>query len=92
MADSSFQRAAELPPPLKQALEALLGRSIQADECVSIRTYRPRSAPEGTEREAASRPLLNRANRTAGRLKQVSDKELDAAIDEAADIVRHKPE
>jgi hypothetical protein len=92
MADNRFQRATELPLHLKQALEALLGRSIQADECVSIRTYRPTTAPEGEERGAAYRRLLDRANRTAARTKNVSDTEVDAAIDEAADTVRHKPE
>lgn len=91
MADSLLQRGADLAPQVKRALEALLGRSIQADECVSIHAYRPRTAPQGPEREAAYRRLLDRVDRTAARAENVADSELDAAIDEAADAVRHGP-
>ncbi len=92
MANRSFQKASELPPQVKQALEALLGRSIQADESVSVRAYKPKAAPQGEEREAAYRRLLDRAERTAARVKNVSDAEIDSAIDEAAGFVRHNPE
>lgn len=92
MANRSFQKAGELPPRVKRVLEALLGRSIQADESISVRTYKPKTAPQGEEREAAYRRLLDRADRTAEKVKKTSDAEVDAAIDEAADIVRHNPE
>lgn len=92
MADRFLQRATDLAPQVKRALEVLLGRSIQADECVSIRAYRPRAAPQGSEREAAYRRLLDRVDRSAARAKNVADSEVDAAIDEAAEAVRHEPE
>lgn len=92
MPDRSLQKASELPPEVKQALEALLGRSIQVDESVSVRTYKTKTAPQGEEREAAYRRLLDRVNRTAERAKSVPDAEIDAAIDQAADCVRHKAE
>ncbi len=92
MANRSFQKASELPPQVKQALEALLGRSIQADESVSVCAYKPKTAPQGEQREAAYRRLLDRGHRTAEKLKNISDAEVDAAIDEAAGFVRHNPE
>ena len=92
MPNRSFEKASELPPHVKQALEALLGRSIQVDESVSVRTYKPKTTPQGQEREAAYRRLLDRVNRTAERVKNIPDTEIDAAIDEAADFVRHNPE
>ena len=92
MHNSSFQKAAELTPRVREALEALLGRTLQPDESVSVRTYRPKAAPEGEARQAAYRRLLDRADRTAERVKNIPDAEIDQAIDEAADFVRHNPE
>ncbi len=90
--NSSFQKAAELPPRVREALETLLGRTLQPDESVSVRTYRPKMAPEGEARDAAYKRLLDRAGRTADRVKDIPDAQIDAAIDEAADFVRHNPE
>ena len=92
MHNSSFQKAAELPPRVREALEALLGRTLQPDESVSVRAYRPKAAPEGETRKAAYKRLFDRADRTAGRVRNIPDAEIDQAIDEAADFVRHNPE
>ena len=43
-------------------------------------------------REAAYRRLLDRVNRSAEKVKNIPEGEIDAAIDEAADFVRHNPE
>jgi hypothetical protein len=41
MHNVSIQKASELPPPLKSAVEQLLGRPIDADEEVSIAAVPP---------------------------------------------------
>lgn len=92
MHNSSFQKAAELPPRVREALEALLGRTLQPDESVSVRAYRRKAAPEGKLRKPAYQRLFDRADRTAERVRNIPDAEIDQAIDEAADFVRHNPE
>ena len=77
---------------MKEAIEALLGRALQDDESISIQTYRAKDAPVGAGRDVAYRRLLDRTKQTASRAKGVSEAEVDAAIDEAADFVRHKRE
>jgi hypothetical protein len=92
MHSTSLQKASAMPPEVKQALEVLLGRGLEADESVSVRVYRPRHAPQGEARTTAYRRLLDRIDRTAERVKDVPEAEIDAAIDEAAHFVRHSPE
>jgi hypothetical protein len=87
-----LHKAGELSPPIKEAIESLLGRALQEDESVSIRTFRAKNAPAGPARDEAYRRLLGRIDKTADRVKNVPEAELDAAIDEAADFVRHNPE
>ena len=43
-------------------------------------------------RQKLSRQLLDRVDKTAANAADVPDDEIDAAIDEAADYVRHHPE
>ena len=71
-------------------MESIIGRSLLEDEVIAINVYQP--APTGEDREEASRRLLKRIDKTAQRAKGVTDKEIDAAIDEAADYVRHHSE
>jgi putative heme iron utilization protein len=71
-------------------MEGILGRSLQEDEVVSITTYK--LAPRGRAREEASTRLLERIDKTAKRVEGESEKQIDAAIDEAADYVRHHRE
>ena len=92
MPNSSLRKADELTPRLREALEAFLGRTLQPNESVSVRTYLPKKAPDGEERGAAYRHLFDSADSLAGRVKDIPEAEIDAAIDEAADFVRHNPE
>ena len=87
-----LHKAGELAPPVKEAIESLLGRVLQADESVGIRTYRAKNAPAGPARGIAYRRLLGRIDKTADRVRNVPEAELEAAIDEAVDFVRHNPE
>ena len=92
MRNSSLQKAAELTPQVREALEVLLGRTLEPNESVSVRTYLPKRAPRGEARKAVYRRLLDRADSTARRVTDIPDAEIDAAIDEAAEFVRHHPE
>lgn len=87
-----LHKAGELAPRVKEAIESLLGRMLQEDESVGIRTYRVKNAPAGPARDRAYRRLLGRVDKTAERVKNVPEAELDAAIDEAVDFVRHNSE
>ena len=66
----------------------MLGRTLQPDESVSVRAYRPKTAPEGELRKAAYKRLFDRVDLTSGRVRGIPDAEIDQAIDEAADFVR----
>ena len=90
MQDGALRKVKELSPDTRQAMEGILGRSLREDEAISINVYEP--APTGYAREEASRRLLERIDKTAQKVKNVPDEEIDAAIDEAADYVRHHPE
>jgi hypothetical protein len=92
MQPSPLHKAVQLPPRVKEAIESLLGRALQDDESISIQTYRSKDAPTGAARDIAYQRLLDRAKQTAGRARGVPEAEIDAAIDEAADFVRHKRE
>jgi hypothetical protein len=88
MRSVTIQRVRELPPPDKQALERLIGRQLDSDEEVSIRTY-PHDLPSETatrQRAVAHREslLAERAEKTEG----LAAEELDHAADEAIKFVR----
>ena len=87
-----LHKAGELAPRAKVAIESLLGRVLQEDESVGIQTYRAKNAPAAPARDLAYRRLLGRIDRTADRVKDVPEAELDGVIDEAVDFVRHNPE
>ncbi len=90
MHDGALRKVAELSLDTRLAMERIIGRSLLEDEVIAINVYKP--APSGQAREDASRRLLERIDQTAQRAKGVPEEEIDAAIDEAADHVRHHPE
>lgn len=90
---SSIRRARDLSPDQRQTLEAMLGRVLQEDECVSVRAFKGtivKPAPTGEARDEAYRRLRARIDETAKRAEGVPEEEIDAAIDEAAEYVRHR--
>lgn len=89
MQNVSIQKASELPKPVKFAVEKLLGRPIDADEEVSIVALPPQQVPPSDSRTTVARKLEAFLNRRAEKIKDVSDEEIDAAVDEAVDHVRH---
>jgi hypothetical protein len=92
MHNNALRKAVELAPPVRAAFESVLGRHLGDEETVSISAYPPRPAPTGEAREAAYRRLLEFGDKLAERVKDVPEEEIDAAINEAVDYVRHHPE
>lgn len=91
MQNVSIQKAGELPQPVKSAVEQLLGRPIGADEEVSIVAVPAQQVSPCGNRAAAAQKLDAFLNRRAEKIRDVSDREIDAAVDEAVDHVRHTP-
>jgi len=90
MQNGALRKVAELSPDTRHAMENLLGRPLRDDEAVSVNIYKP--APTGAARTEASQRLRERIDKTARRVNGVPEAEIDAAIDEAVDHVRHHPE
>ncbi|MGA2575351.1 MAG: hypothetical protein ABSH24_04925 [Bryobacteraceae bacterium] len=88
----SIQKAADLPPNVKSAVEQLLGRPIGADEEVSVVAVPPGQMPPSEPRARVAQQLENLLNRRAAKVGDTSDEEIDAAIDETVDRVRHRRE
>jgi RNA binding exosome subunit len=92
MRNAVFQHASELPPQVREALESWFGRTFQPDEKVNIEVWPPIPPAEKLTREEARRRLEELSDRLAERVKHIPQAEIDAAIDEACDYVRHHPE
>lgn len=91
MPDSLIRRENEFTPQEKQAVEILVGRPLQAGESVSLHVYPARSVPSGLDQDVAWRGLFALSDKMAENAKDVPADELEAAINEACDHVRHSP-
>jgi hypothetical protein len=90
MQNGALRKVTELSNDTRHAVESILGRSLREDEAITINVYKP--APIGAARQQATQRLLERIDKTAERVQGIPDSEVDAAIDEAADHVRHHSE
>lgn len=89
---SSIHKARDLTPHLRRAAEILMGRVLQEDESISVRVFKgdiAKQAPTGEARAEVFRRLRARIEQTAKPAQGVPEAEIDAAIDEAVDHVRH---
>lgn len=91
MSNSALRKARDLSSDVRDALEKLLGRALQEEETISVQAYPTHEAPMGRERDEAWLRLLERIDKTAARVANVPESELDALIDEAVNHVRHHP-
>lgn len=81
----------DLSPDQRVAIEGILGRALRDDESLTIRPSNIiKEAPQGTDRTDRARQYLGSLDRIAERVKDVPEDQLDAAIDEALDDVRHR--
>jgi len=90
MRNGALRKVSDLSADAHHAMESILGRPLREDEAVSVNVHKP--APMGAGRKEASRILLERINKTAQKVHGVPEAEIDAAIDEAMDHVRHHSE
>jgi Skp family chaperone for outer membrane proteins len=90
MQNVSIQKASELPQSVKSAVEQLLGTVIEADEEVSVAAVPPQQIPPSENRTVVAEKLDAMLNRRAAKVQDIADEELDAALDEAVDHVRHR--
>ena len=70
-------------------LTSVLDQYLEDDDTVSINSCPARPAPTSGAREAAYRRLLEFGDKLAERVKDVPEAEINAAIDEATNYVRH---
>lgn len=85
----SVQKAGDLPPGVKSAVEQILGRPIGAEEEVSVVAVPPQQIPPSENRAIVAQQLEDLLNRRAAKVRDICDEEIDAAVDEAVDHVRH---
>jgi len=83
MHNVSVQKSEDLSAAVKSALESLLGRALEPGEEVSIMTFRPHAAPQGSERDDLAKRLRAQMDEMAGRSGGASEQELDEILDEA---------
>ena len=89
MQNVSIHKASHLPEAVKSAVEQLLGRSIAADEEISVVAVPPQQVPPPENRAAVARNLEAFLNRRAAKVRDVPEEEIDAVVDEAVHYVRH---
>jgi len=77
-----------LPEAVKSAARTALGRSIAADEEISVVAVPPQHL-RSREPGRVARNLEAFLNRRAAKVKDVPEEEIDAVVDEAVDHVRH---
>jgi hypothetical protein len=65
---------------------------MRVERSVSVRIHKSKPAPTAEARQAAYRELLDRASRIAEKVEEVPEAEIESAIDEATNFVRHTPE
>ncbi len=88
MQNAAISLARDLDLQAESAIERLLGRSLGDDEQVSVHTFRHHEAPEGEARVEAARRLEEHLDVMARKVKDVSQSEMESAIDEALAEVR----
>jgi len=88
MQQSSLHRAKKLPPPVRTALEQLLGRTLGDNEEISIRAYQPHEAPSVEQQKAVAEELRRLFARIDEKAKGISPGEQEEILDEAIRSVR----
>lgn len=92
MQKSVLYRAQELSPEKRRAAEELLGGQIDGDELLLVRSSKAQIVQRGLTDEAldkAYEELHQWTSEMAKRVQGVPETEIEAAIDEAVDHVRH---
>ena len=92
MEKSVFVQARDLPPEKRHAAEVLLGGALGEDELLLVRASKGhilKPGAKGQARDQAFKRLSEWSAEMAKRVEGIPEAEIDAAIDEAVDFVRH---
>ena len=95
MEKSVFCQARDLPPEKRHAAEVLLGGALGEDELLLVRSSQGRILKPGLTGDALSgayRELFDWSAKMAKRVDGIPESEIDEAIGEAVDCVRHNRE
>jgi hypothetical protein len=78
----------------KRLLEDILGQELQDNQRIFIMAFTPGIVPSDKDREAARAGLKQTWEKVDQHMKEhgISEDEFDAAIEEAAEQVRHRKE
>ena len=90
MPDQSVHKATDLAPDERLLVERWLGRALADNETVSVKAYRPHTAPASREPEAIRREIITQAQEIGSRAQDVTEEEVDALLDEAFAEIRGK--
>ena len=88
MEQSSFHSARRLSPPVRSALEQLLGRSLGDNGAISVRAYEPHEAPSKEQQRAIADELRQYFARIDSNTKDIPQNEREEILDEAIRSVR----
>jgi hypothetical protein len=88
MQQSSVHSARRLSPPVRHALEQLLGRGLSDDEAIVVRAYQPREAPSPEQQQVVAGELRQYFARIDERVQQIPESEQEEILDEAIRSVR----
>ena len=86
----TIQKAGSLEVSAREWLGRLFGRSLQAEEEVTILVLPPHSASSTDQRQAAMQRIERVLDRSAEQMKEVPDSKFEAAVDEAMKHVRKR--
>ncbi len=87
-----IHRVSNLSPDQRAVLEGLIGRTFEEGASVRIEPTRViKEAPTGEARKIAHENLMRSMDRIAEKAKGVDPDELEAAIEEVCEYVRHNP-
>ena len=89
MQNIAVQKAGQMPRPLKAAVEQILGRSISADEEISIVAVPPQQVAPCEGKAATVAKLEALLNLRAAKVRDIPEDEINAIVDEAVQHARH---
>lgn len=73
-------------------LQQICGRELDDDERIAVLVYPPHPAPDLRTREEALSRVRNILKTAASNMQDVSDADFDAAVEEAFDNLRPRPD
>ena len=88
MEQSALHSARRLSPPVRSALEQLLGRTLSDNEAISVRAYQPHEAPSLEQQQAVADELRRYFAEIDEKTKDIPENEQEEILDEAIRAVR----